>query len=457
MIDWYDTFRTGATLHVLTGVVALLTLSWTGSVLFFSGFFQRKIEESWFIDWICLFSVISLAWSFWIYSLSFGASLKEWPTFQKEVSRSVALDLRILLQEETETEPVSAIDDPLRGGFIGGFDFMGLTLMSPVLGDDGPLFPAHRLYPELPHPIFMVFQGLIFLALITPLLVLLQPEMHWEGQSLFAVVWGSLVYAPIAHWDWGDGWLATQGLLDSSGGMLYLAIGSSALGIALTRSRRGFTEATHVPVGDDSAQTLRLGTGLFLYWCGALWLSGVLTYEYGGKAAIALVNCQLSAAAAVMTSIGAGRFLKRGDDIFNGFTGGMAGLVIIAAGSSLVLPRTAIIFGIIAGVMSQIASMVRATTNRQPRAEMRLVLVWGVPGLLGLFLTGVFATSSIAEHDRFGKPIEGAIGGNMHQLVVQTTAIGSTILYASVVSAVVYLMVGWMCRRLNLIRETVSA
>ena len=441
MTEWYDSFQTGNTLYALTGMLSLFLLSWTGTLLFFSWLFRKPVNLQILADWTCLMTIVSLAWGLWIYSLCYGPSLKELPSFYAEAPPTPPLDMRILLQQ-TDAIEVTYRED-IRGGFIGGFDFMGLAEISPVLGDKGPLFPVHLAHRQLPHVLFMGLHGMFFLVIVTPLLIWFSGEIRWEGQALFALLWGTLVFAPVTHWGWGDGWLETQGLLDSSGGLFYLAVASAALGIEFVRSRLTSGPPPTPSANVNEHYSPQLAIGLLLFWSGSVWLSGVLTYEYGGKAAISTVNCHLSACAAVFASLGMDRFFGRRDSIFSGILGGMAGLAAIASGSSVVLPKTAVIIGIIAGVVFQLMAEVlpRSQPDREP--AMQFINTWGIPSLVGVLLAGVFATSSIAEHDMFGRPIEGVIGGNSHQIVAQLLGAAATIAYSALVSGFVYWLVAF--------------
>lgn len=178
----------------------------------------------------------------------------------------------------------------------------------------------------------------------------------WAGRGrlgwsvAFAGLWSLAVYAPIAHWIWGDGWLATtMGTLDQSGGLVvHAAAGVSALVAGLlVGKRRGFPGRPQAP---HSAPLALAGAALL--WVGSFGFSGGAALSATDAAAGAIINTHLAACAAALVWLLAER-IRRGKPTSLGFaTGAVAGLATISSVAGFVSPGAAILVGVIGALAS---------------------------------------------------------------------------------------------------------
>ncbi|MEE8421027.1 MAG: ammonia channel protein, partial [Dehalococcoidales bacterium] len=166
---------------------ALVMLMTPGVALFYGGMVRQKNLLSTMMMSFVALGMVGLLWVVYGYSLSFGTDL---------------------------------------GGFIGRLDFLGLR----GVGQE----PSSVYATTVPHLAFMVFQGMfaiITVALITGAVV---ERIKFSALLVFSVLWLTFIYAPVAHWVWGDGgWLLRMGVLDFAGGtVVHITAGVSALALA---------------------------------------------------------------------------------------------------------------------------------------------------------------------------------------------------------------------------------
>jgi Amt family ammonium transporter len=263
-------------------------------------------------------------------------------------------------------------------------------------------------------------------AIITPALVLgaYAERVKFSGMLLFSLMWLILVYAPIAHWVWGDGWLGRMGIMDFAGGtVVHLNAGMAALVCALTLGpRRGFPETAMAP--HNMTMTV---TGACMLWVG--W--------FGFNAGSALAADDRAGMAMLVTHIGAAtgafawmvcEWLRFGKASVLGIVTGMvAGLGTITPASGFVGPIGALIIGAAAGVACFFA------TNTMKRAfkvddSLDVFPVHGVGGLLGTMLTGVFAA---AYFGGVGYPESVTMG---RQVLVQLAGVLAVAVWSGVIT-----------------------
>ena len=179
---------------------------------------------------------------------------------------------------------------PDKKGLIGGWEWMGLREVS--------LIP-HPIYgPTIPHQAFMTFQ--MMFAAITPALITgaFAERMKFSAVVLFAGLWSLFVYAPVAHWMWGGGWLNELGALDFAGGaVVHISSGLSALVCALVLgARHGYGSDYLAP--HNLPMTL-LGTGLL--WFGWFGFNAGSALGANNIAVTAFLATHMAAAAGALT------------------------------------------------------------------------------------------------------------------------------------------------------------
>jgi ammonium transporter, Amt family len=301
-------------------------------------------------------------------------------------------------------------------GLIGG---LGWVALKGVGFTPNPDYAA-----TVPHQAFMAFQ--MMFAVITPALITgaFAERVSFKAYVIFALLWSTLVYDPIAHWVWGTGgWLHALGALDFAGGtVVHISSGVSALVAAILIGRRLKTSEPH-----DATMTI---LGASLLWFGWFGFNAGSALAAGGLATSAFVVTNTAAAMAGLTWLTVSWLHKGRPSVLGMAAGAVAGLVAITPASGFVDVSGSIIIGLGAGVFCYVALQLR------PRLKVDDALdVWavhGIGGTWGAIATGLFATVAINTAGA-----NGLFFGNPQQLVTQLIAVGATWLYAAVATFVI--------------------
>ena len=193
---------TGDTAWMLVSSALVLMMTAPGLALFYGGMVRQKNALATIMQSFIIVALISVQWVLWGYTLAFG---------------------------------------PDKRGIIGGLDWLGLN---GVGAEPNPDYAA-----TIPHQAFMLFQ--LMFAIITPALITgaFAERMKFSAFLVFALLWATLVYDPLAHWVWGiGGWLRNLGALDFAGGtVVHISSGTAALVAALMIGRRNGYETEPMP------------------------------------------------------------------------------------------------------------------------------------------------------------------------------------------------------------------
>ncbi|MCS7246594.1 MAG: ammonium transporter [Thermomicrobium sp.] len=274
---------------------------------------------------------------------------------------------------------------------------------------------------QIPHVLFMCFQGtfaIITAALISGALV---ERMRFGPYLVFLAVWAILIYAPVAHWVWGGGWLADLGALDFAGGtVVHVNAGMAAAVAALVLGqRRDYGRQAilphHIPF------TLLGAALLWLGWFGFNAGSALAANE---SAALAFANTMLAPMATALVWMILD-FVRTGKATAVGVaTAIVVGLVAITPAAGFVAPLSAIALGALAAFPSYFALVWRVRTRLDDSLD--VLAAHGVGGLTGAILTGVFAQES------WNGVTDGLLFGNPMQVVVQAVAVLAVAAYTAV-------------------------
>jgi len=283
----------------------------------------------------------------------------------------------------------------------------------------------------IPESVFATFQ--LTFAIITPALLVgaFTDRVKFSSILLFVVLWLLVVYAPIAHWVWGGGFLMTAGVLDYAGGtVVHINAGVAGLVAAVVIGSRKKDVATH-----SMPHNLALSiVGAALLWVGWFGFNAGSAVAADGRAGMAMLVTQIGAAAAALGWMAA-EWIARGKPSALGLiSGAVAGLVAITPASGFVGPGGAVAIGAAAGPLC-FASVI--VIKRMAKADDSLDCfgIHGVGGIIGAILTGVFAREGIG-----GAP--GLVDGNPGQVLTQLYGIAVTIAYCAVASFVLLKIVG---------------
>jgi Amt family ammonium transporter len=331
------------TAWMITASVLVLFMTLPGLALFYGGLVRAKNVLSVLMQCFTITCVVTLAWVVAGYSIAFGdgGTLNAW-----------------------------------YGGFDKGF-LAGITVAT--------------LKGSIPETVFAMFQ--LTFAIITPALVIgaYAERVRFAGMLLFTLLWLLLVYCPIAHWVWGDGWLQKMGLMDFAGGtVVHLNAGAAALVCALVLGRRkGFPESPMPP--HNLTMTVM---GACMLWVGWFGFNAGSALAADGSAGMAMLVTHIGAATGSLAWLVC-EWLRYGKPSVLGIVTGMvAGLGTITPASGFVGPMGAIAIGAVAGIACFFAT---SWMKRSLKIDDSLDVtpVHGVGGVIGTLLTGVFAAASL--------------------------------------------------------------
>jgi Amt family ammonium transporter len=334
---------TGDTAWVLVSA-ALVMFMTPGLALFYGGLVRAKNVLGTVMQSFVALGVVSVLWVLAGYSLAFGSDV---------------------------------------GRIIGGTGFLGLQ----GVGADPSAYA-----PTVPASAFMAFQ--LMFAVITPALITgaFAERMRFGGYLAFLGLWSLLVYAPVAHWVWGGGFLGAAGVgaLDFAGGaVVHVNAGAAALAAAIyVGRRRGYGIRAFVP---HDVPMVVLGAGIL--WFGWFGFNAGSALAANGLAASALVTTHLGAAAGICGWLIPERLRHGKATTVGAATGAVAGLVAITPASGYVTPLAAIAIGLAAGVVCFVAVGLKGRLGLDDSLD--VVGVHMIGGIVGALLTGVFASLAV--------------------------------------------------------------
>jgi ammonium transporter, Amt family len=324
-------------------------------------------------------------------------------------------------------------------GFVGilwaliGYS-LAFTAGNDWLGDMSNVFLSGvGLEPlgTIPHALHMAYQAtfcIITAALISGAIV---ERMRFSAYLLFISLWSIVVYAPIAHWVWGGGWLAKWGALDFAGGtVVHVNAGVAALVTAIVVGKRqDYPSSSLLP---HNVPFVLLGAGLLWFgWFGFNAGSALAASPIAGLAFVATMFAP-AATLVVWTFLD---YMRSGKPTAVGAaTAIVVGLVAVTPAAGFISPMSAIALGAIAAIPSYLGLIIRVKTTLDDSLD--VVAAHGVGGTVGALLTGVFADKAINGVQ------SGLLFGNPGQLGIQTAAVLAAIIYSGVLSFVLLKIVG---------------
>jgi ammonium transporter, Amt family len=304
--------------------------------------------------------------------------------------------------------------------FLGGFQWMGLNGVG--------LTPNADYAATIPHQTFMFYQ--LMFAIITPALMTgaFAERMKFSTFLVFSLLWATLIYDPLAHWVWGvGGFIRNMGALDFAGGtVVHISAGISALVAVLIMGKRvGFGKTPMAPHNLPFAVI-----GAAMLWVGWFGFNAGSALTAGGLASSAFMATHTAASLAALGWMTA-EWIRNGKPTMLGAaSGAVAGLVAITPAAGFVTPMAAIVIGFAAGIICYSACLLKSKFGYDDSLD--VVGVHGVGGILGAVLTGVFASKAINSAGN-----DGLLYGNPSLLVTQLTAVGVTIAFVAVGTAVI--------------------
>lgn len=334
---------TGDTAYVLVSA-AMVMLMIPGLAFFYSGMVRAKNVLATALQSFFALALVSVLWILVGFSLAFGTDIN---------------------------------------GFIGGLNFAGFSGVGQAPNAD---FAA-----TIPFLAFAVFQ--LFFAAITPALITgaFAERMKFWAFMLFSGLWLLLVYAPLAHWVWAPGgWIRELGALDFAGGtVVHISAGIAALAAALVIGKRtGFKTKAVTP---HNLPFTMLGAGLL--WFGWYGFNAGSALGANGLAASAVVTTTVAAGAAMLGWALVDYIRQRRVTSLGAVSGAVAGLVAITPAAGFVSPLSAIIIGLVAGIICAYAVGFKLKLGYDDALD--VVGVHAVGGIVGALLIGVLAETAV--------------------------------------------------------------
>jgi Amt family ammonium transporter len=366
---------------VSTALVMLMILP--GLALFYGGLVRAKNLLSVMSQVLGISAIAILTWVLWDYSLAFNGSG------------------RII-------------------GDLGKAGFAGL--------DNTSLWAVGSAGKAIPELVFAAFQ--MTFAAITAALVIgaMVERVRFSAMMLFATLWLTIVYAPLAHMVWStNGLLFKLGAIDFAGGtVVHINSGVAGLiGVAFAGSRIGHLREAMPP---HSLALTMVGAGLL--WVGWFGFNAGSALEANGLAAVAMVNTLVAPAAGLLTWMAAERLVSGKPSMLGGASGAVAGLVAVTPAAGASGPVGAMLLGAAASLVCY--GFVGSLKNRLRLDDSLDVFgIHGLGGITGSIGTAIVALPRLGGHG-------GADYSLGHQLVVQLAAVAMAIAWSAAGSALCF-------------------
>ncbi len=368
------TINFGHTAWILTSTALVLLMTLPGLALFYGGLVRSKNTISVLAQCFLIAALTSVIWVVIGYSLSFSGE----------------------------------------GLYIGNLDKFLLKNIK-----------ITSLTGEIPELLFVMFQ--MTFAIITPALIIgaFVERIKFSAVFLFTLLWVIFVYAPVAHWVWGNGWLAKKGVLDFAGGLVvHTTAGISSLVIAYFLGRRkGFPKMAHPPHSPVLAMI-----GASMLWVGWFGFNAGSALAANGNAAMAMLVTHSSAATATLTWMCIDWYKNGKPGLIGIITGMVAGLATVTPASGYIGPMGGIILGLLSGFICYwFVGFIKFKLKIDDSLD--VFAVHGVGGILGTLLAGILATDTFG-----GLGIEKSA---FDQTVVQFIGVISVAVFALVVTIII--------------------
>jgi ammonium transporter, Amt family len=375
------TLNSGDTAWMLTSTALVLMMTIPGLALFYGGMVRKKNVLATVMQSFATTCIVTVVWMVIAYSLAFT-------------------------------------DGGSMNAYIGGMSRFLLKGME-----------VDTLKGTIPESVFMCFQ--MTFAIITPALITgaFADRMKFSALVIFMVLWQILIYAPIAHWVWGGGFLGGLGVLDFAGGtVVHINAGVAGLVCALFIGKRyGYGSENMAP-----HNLVYSMTGASLLWVGWFGFNAGSEVAADGRAGFAMTVTQIATAAAALAWMFSEWLVHKKPSVLGIISGAVAGLVAITPASGYVGPIGSLWIGAAAGIGCFFA----ATTFKRAMGyddSLDAFGVHAVGGIIGALLTGVFALKAVCG-------TSGLLEGNPGQVFIQLEGIVATIVWTAVMTWVILIV-----------------
>ena len=316
--------------------------------------------------------------------------------------------------------------------WYGNLSLSGLGSVVNDFTNNGGVYP-------IPVLVFAAFQ--LMFAIITPALIsgAIADRAKFTAWAIFVAIWSTVVYFPVAHWVFafgnkvgdtvtGAGYLASKGVQDFAGGTaVHINAGAAGLALAIVLGKRiGWRKESMRP---HSLPLVMLGAGLL--WFGWFGFNAGSSLAANGTAALALINTQVAAAAAVLGWLLVEKVRNGHATSLGAASGAVAGLVAITPACAFVAPWAAVVIGLIAGVLCALSVGIKYKLGFDDSLDVVAVhLVGGIWGSLSIGLFGASAVNSVGLDGLF-------YGGGSTLLGKQALGVGLVLAYSFVATLII--------------------
>ena len=337
-----DSINSGDTAWILTATALVLFMSLPGLALFYGGLVRAKNYLSVLMKVYAIAALASIVWIVAGYSIAFGDA----------------------------------------SGWWGGLD----NLFLKNLGRDA-------VSGTIPESVFLAFQ--MTFAVITPALIVgaFVERVKFLPVMIFTALWLLVVYAPVAHWIWGDGWLANYGggVVDFAGGLVvHATAGISALVyVFMLGSRKGFPTDLAVP---HRPAIVMIGASML--WVGWFGFNGGSQLAADGGAGMALLVTHISASVATLVWVAIEAMTNKKPTLVGAATGTIAGLATVTPAAGVLGPGGALLIGLAGGLVCYFAvHLIRVKLKIDDSLD--VFAVHGVGGMLGILLLPFLSATAL--------------------------------------------------------------
>ncbi len=372
---------------VATALVFLMT---PGLAFFYGGMVHRKNVISTMIKSLISAGIVSVLWIVVGYSLAFGDDI---------------------------------------GGFIG-------NPMTNLFFKDMASGAPWSLAPTIPVTLFALFQ--LMFAIITPGLVVgaVAERIRFTAYVLFIVLFGVLVYAPLAHWSWHpDGFLFKMGALDFAGGtVVHISAGCAALAGAMVLKRRK-VHLTHTEIPPSNIPYVLIGTGLL--WFGWFGFNAGSALGANALSVSAFATTNTAAAAAGLSWMFFDVLRGKKPSVLGFCIGAVVGLVAITPAAGFVAIPQSIFIGVVAAIISNLAVYYKSKSRLDDTLD--VFPCHGIGGMVGMVMTGIFATTTVNSAGA-----DGLFYGGTAFFLTQIKAMVIVVVYSFVVSYLIFKFINFI-------------
>jgi len=361
----------GDTTWMLVATAIVIFMHVPGLALFYGGLVSDRNVVSTMMHSFVSLLVITLVWVLWGYTLSFGTD---------------------------------------NGGLIGGLEYLGFN------GVGGEA--AFGTY-TIPHYTFAIFQCAFAAITVAIISGGIAGRISFPAWILFSVLWITFIYAPMAHWVWGGGWLAQLGELDFAGGtVVHILSGVSALTAAIIIGPR----YEHLKKKNNPHNIVLFLIGAATLWFGWFGFNAGSALGANEVTALAFANTQVAASAGGLSWLLIEWKVRKRPTLVGTATGAIAGLVGITPAAGFVTVLSAIIIGVLAAPVSYYGiNFIKEKFRYDDTLD--AFGVHGLAGIWGSIATGIFATTSVNAAGN-----DGLLYGNPSLILHQVTGVATALI-----------------------------